>query len=78
LTITEAALGPDHPTVAIHLGNLAGSYSDLGQTADAVTLCRKAVQIANRALPAGHPTAGALQTFLEQLQLEAADEGRSE
>ncbi|WP_077799107.1 tetratricopeptide repeat protein, partial [Streptomyces sp. JHA26] len=31
LTITEAALGPDHPTTALRLGNLAATLSDLGR-----------------------------------------------
>ena len=30
LQITEAALGPDHPSTAIGLGNLALTYRDLG------------------------------------------------
>ena len=35
LAIDEAALGPDHPTVAIRLGNLAGILRDLGLPDDA-------------------------------------------
>jgi hypothetical protein len=33
LTIDEAAYGPDHPTVAIYLNNLATILRDLGQPA---------------------------------------------
>ncbi|WP_203777557.1 tetratricopeptide repeat protein, partial [Actinoplanes nipponensis] len=63
--------------VAIRLGNLAASHSDLGRVAEAITLCRRAVQIADQALPDGHPTAVALHAFLERLRPEADDKGRS-
>jgi len=64
---------PEHPAVAISLGNLASSYSVLGRAADAVAFCRRAVQVAELALPDGHPTAVSLREFLERLQQEADD-----
>ena len=55
LTITEAALGPDHPDTALRLGNLAATYSDLGRPADALPLERRALAITEAVLGAGHP-----------------------
>jgi hypothetical protein len=37
LVIDEAALGPDHPDVAVSLGNLALTFSALGRAVEAVT-----------------------------------------
>jgi hypothetical protein len=42
LAIDEAALGPDHPTVATLLDNLAGILRDLGLTEDARRLQERA------------------------------------
>jgi tetratricopeptide (TPR) repeat protein len=45
LTIKEAVYGPDHPQVAITLGNLGNTYRDLGDTAQAVELLERALTI---------------------------------
>jgi tetratricopeptide (TPR) repeat protein len=55
LTITEAALGPDHPDTARHLGNLAATYSDLGRPADALPLEQRALAVTEAALGPDHP-----------------------
>jgi Tetratricopeptide repeat len=41
LAVTEAALGPDHPTTALRLSNLAVSYRAVGRAADAAALERR-------------------------------------
>jgi hypothetical protein len=45
LEITEAALGADHPDVAIRLDNLAGSLAELGRAGEAEPLQRRAHSI---------------------------------
>ena len=42
---TEAAYGPEHPTVAISLGNLATVLGDLGEPAAARPLLDRALAI---------------------------------
>ncbi|MET3422639.1 tetratricopeptide (TPR) repeat protein [Actinoplanes tereljensis] len=56
LTILEAALGPDHPDVAITLDNLAGSLQYLGRPAEAEPLQRRALIITETALGPDHPS----------------------
>ncbi|MEV4993316.1 tetratricopeptide repeat protein [Streptomyces niveus] len=56
LMITEAALGPDHPSTAIRLGNLAGTLSDLGRRAEALPLEERALVITEAALGPDHPS----------------------
>jgi tetratricopeptide (TPR) repeat protein len=46
LAIDEAAYGPDHPTVATNLNNLATVLRDLGQPQDARPLDERARTIA--------------------------------
>ncbi|MEU9478570.1 tetratricopeptide repeat protein, partial [Streptomyces sp. NPDC048191] len=55
LRITESALGPEHPSTAVRLGNLARTYSDLGRPAEALPLEERALQIAERVLGPEHP-----------------------
>ena len=43
LAISEKALGPDHPDVAISLNNLAALYNDQGRYADAEPLYKRVV-----------------------------------
>ena len=45
LQITETALGPNHPTTAIWLDNLAVTYRALGRADEAVPLEERARQI---------------------------------
>ncbi|MGC5016938.1 tetratricopeptide repeat protein, partial [Streptosporangium sp. DT93] len=56
LAITEAAYGPDHPSVAIRLGNLASSFRDLGWPGEAVPLEQRALAITEAAYGPDHPS----------------------
>ena len=56
LAIYEASLGPDHPSTAISLDNLAGTYSDLGQADKALPLQQRALKIIEDALGPDHPS----------------------
>jgi hypothetical protein len=55
LAIDEASLGADHPTVAIHLSNLARLMQDTNRLAEAEPLIRRAVAIDEASLGADHP-----------------------
>ena len=56
MAITEKALGPEHPTTATRLNNLAGLYWNTGRRAEAEPLFERAVAIIEKALPADHPS----------------------
>jgi tetratricopeptide (TPR) repeat protein len=56
--ITEAALGPDHPTTATVLGNTASTLDALGRHAEALPLKQRALAITEAALGADHPDTG--------------------
>ncbi|MER5528733.1 tetratricopeptide repeat protein [Streptomyces sp. NPDC002677] len=56
LAIREATLGPDHPTTALRLSNLATTLSDLGRHAEALLLEERALAISEAALGPNHPT----------------------
>ena len=43
--ITETALGPDHPSTALRLDNLAATYRELGQADKALQLEQQARRI---------------------------------
>jgi len=58
LQISEAALGPDHPTVGIHRNNLGLVLRDLGDLAGARTQLEQALRISEAALGPDHPTVG--------------------
>ena len=73
LTITETALGPDHPTTAIRLSNLALTHRDLGRYADALHLHERALAIAEAALGPDHPDTA---TLLGNLAVTYRDMGR--
>jgi len=64
LSIAEAALGPDHPTVATRLGNLAAAYSTLGRTADALSAASRAEKCARANIGVHHPISRSLQENL--------------
>ncbi|HEU5157319.1 MAG TPA: tetratricopeptide repeat protein [Streptosporangiaceae bacterium] len=54
--IAEAFYGPDHPDVAIRLGNLAATYRALGQPAEAKPLEDRALAITEAVYGPDHPT----------------------
>ncbi len=55
LAISEKALGPDHPDVALSLNNLAVLLGDQGQYAAAEPLNRRSLAIREKALGPDHP-----------------------
>jgi len=56
IAIDEAALGPNHPTVAIRLNNLGGVLQDQGDLTGAKALFERALAISEAALGPNHPT----------------------
>ena len=67
LTIWEKALGPDDPTTASSLNNLAWLYHDLGEVSQTVVLMRRVVPILEKTIPNHQNTATARSNlaFLE-------------
>ena len=55
LAILEKSLGPDHPSVATWLNNLAEMYKQQGRYADAEPLLKRALAIQEKALGPDHP-----------------------
>ena len=55
LKISEIALGPDHPSVATSLNNLAGLYKAQGKYDEAEPLYRRDLEISENALGPDHP-----------------------
>jgi tetratricopeptide (TPR) repeat protein len=55
LAIAEAAHGPDHPTVAVRLNDLALILRDLGRPQDARPLLERALAITEAAYGPDHP-----------------------
>ena len=55
LSIDEQSLGPDHPTVAIRLNNLAQLLQETNQLAAAEPLMRRACDIFAASLGLDHP-----------------------
>ena len=64
LAIREKALGPDHPSTAQSLNNLAALYASQGRYEDAEPLYQRALGIYEKALGPDHPdTAGSLNNL---------------
>src|SRR5258708_15202981 len=55
LSISERALGPEHPDTARILNNLAELYTTHGQYAKAEPLTKRAVEIVEKRLGPDHP-----------------------
>ncbi|MFB4285077.1 FxSxx-COOH system tetratricopeptide repeat protein, partial [Nonomuraea sp. MTCD27] len=73
LAITDTALGPDHPNVAIRLGNLAASFRALGRPGEAVPLDERALAITEAAFGSDHPS---VAVWLGNLAASYSDLGR--
>ena len=56
LAVAEEAVGPDHPSVAASLNNLAVLYDAQGQYAQAELLHTRALAIGEQALGQDHPS----------------------
>jgi tetratricopeptide (TPR) repeat protein len=59
LKVAEKALGPDHPSVATSLNNLALLYATEGQYAQAEPLYKRSLAIWEKALGPDHPNVAA-------------------
>ena len=64
LKVAEEIVGPDHPSVATSLNNLALLYDTQGEYAAAEPLYKGALSIAEKALGPDHPS---VATFLNNL-----------
>ncbi len=64
VAVTEAALGPDHPTIGILRSNLGDVLRDLGDLRGARTQLENALQISETALGPDHPDIGILRSNL--------------
>ena len=73
MAIKEKALGPDNPSVAVSLGNLASLYQDQGRFADSEPLKIRALAILEKALGPDHPS---LATSLNNLAYLYDAQGR--
>jgi tetratricopeptide (TPR) repeat protein len=62
--ISEAALGPDHPSMATRRGNLGRVLQALGDLTGAQSQLEQALTIGERALSPDHPTVLDLRTAL--------------
>ena len=70
LKISEAALGPENPSVGIRLHNLAGLYRAQGRYAQAEPFLERALRIMEKALGPSHPSTVTLRGNLEILRRE--------
>src|SRR4029077_7422940 len=67
LAISEAALGPDHPDVAIWRSNLGGVLQVLGDLPGAREQYERALAISEAALGPDHPTVRTLRRNLDSV-----------
>jgi Flp pilus assembly protein TadD len=67
LEITEATLGPDHPTMAIRHSNLGNVLYRLGDLDSARTHHERALEIGQATLGPNHPTVAAIRGNLDFL-----------
>jgi CHAT domain-containing protein/tetratricopeptide (TPR) repeat protein len=74
----EAALGPDHPDVAMSLANLAGLYQDRGAHAKAEPLLIRARAIVERTYGAIHPRVAEILNSLGSLYQAQGAYGEAE
>ncbi len=77
LRLTEAKVGPDHPSVAMILNNLALLYSNQGRYAEAEPLFKRSLAIQEKAFGPDHPAVvlslGNLATLYRRSELVLAD-----
>jgi CHAT domain-containing protein len=70
LAICEKVLGPQHPEMAIGLGNLAGLYKDMGDHAKALPLYERSLAICEKVLGPQHPDTAAVLNGLAGLYID--------
>ncbi|GAA4255267.1 tetratricopeptide repeat protein [Dactylosporangium darangshiense] len=69
LEVSEAALGPDHPIVAVRLHNLATTLLLLSRPTEARPLHERALRISESTLGPDHPTTVTISRNLAELEL---------
>ena len=69
LAISEQVLGPDHPSTATSLNNLAVFYQDQGKYAEAEPYLQRALTIIEQALGPDHPNTVTVRRNYESLVL---------
>ncbi len=74
LAIDEASFGPEHPTVAIRLNNLASLLRATNRLAEAEPLMRRALEIFTRSLGVEHPSSQTVQGNLDRLVEEMGED----
>ncbi|CAN0519075.1 unnamed protein product, partial [Laminaria digitata] len=67
LAIDEKALGPEHPSVATSLHNLAGLLKTQGNYAEAEPLYKRSLTIVEKALGPDHPSVATSLNNLAEL-----------
>jgi tetratricopeptide (TPR) repeat protein len=77
LAISEAAYGPDHPTVATRLNNLALILRDLGQPGEARPLQERALAITETAYGPIHPAVATALNNLAQILQDLGQPGEA-
>ena len=65
--IAKKALGPDHPSVATSLNNLALLYKAQGEYAEAEPLHKRALEIWEKALGPDHPNVATVLEIMAEL-----------
>ena len=70
LAIGETIHGPDHPKVAIKLGNLASLLQDTTRLAEAELLKRRALAIFEKSLGPDHPNTVTVRGNLAILEVK--------
>jgi tetratricopeptide (TPR) repeat protein len=78
LAIAEASFGPEHPEVASHLNNLAGSLQATNRLAEAEPLMLRSLAIREKSWGARHPSTANGQVNLGQLLLDLEREHEAE
>ena len=73
LQVAEKAVGPDHPSVATSLNNLAELYHTQGQYAQAEPLCKRSLAIREEAFGPDHLS---VATILENMAVLYRNTGR--
>ncbi|HIJ43692.1 MAG TPA: tetratricopeptide repeat protein [Rhodospirillaceae bacterium] len=78
LELAEQEFGPEHPTTAAFINNLAGLYYRQGRYADAEPLFKRALAIREKALVPEHPNVAASLNNLAELHRAQGRYGNAE
>jgi eukaryotic-like serine/threonine-protein kinase len=73
LTVWETSLGPDHPRVAVVLGNLGDVAMRLGRLEQATVYLTRAIVLKERGLDEDHPSLAFPLTVLGKVLIERGD-----